>query len=253
MLPSALFLLAFLPAAQTMGEGNLNEKLAPNIILRPLNGDLSKVKLLSLDDYVGNEASEKKKLVLLSFFSINCEMCKREILFLQSLNDAYKDNGLQVLTIDIDKDDAALKTTADFLLSNHITYPVLSDRFYVATSRFSVRKIPLLFFIDSNMKIVEVDDDYTEPVTLQKVNAVRKKLALSLAEPIPLLVADFFKPPQESEPSHATVEVDAKNKTTTVAPKRRLRRQKSATAKMVVGPSKKGPKRIGRHKSPPQP
>ena len=54
----------------------------PTFTLKPLNAEAAGLKVVSLENYVGPEKTEKKKAVILSFFATYCEPCKRELPYL---------------------------------------------------------------------------------------------------------------------------------------------------------------------------
>ena len=76
----------------------------PVFTLKTVNNDDSGVSYVGVDAYYGAGAKEPKKALLLSFFATYCEPCKKEMPFLAALFDSYKDKGLAVLSVSIDKE-----------------------------------------------------------------------------------------------------------------------------------------------------
>jgi thiol-disulfide isomerase/thioredoxin len=117
---------------------------APTFTLPLYNAEAQHRATMSLEDLVGPEASEPGvKLVVLSFFATFCEPCKKEMPFLQHLQDSYGDRGLRVLLVSIDRDDDAQAKIAELLRKNHVTLPVLRDRYNFLARRYLGEKAPL--------------------------------------------------------------------------------------------------------------
>jgi peroxiredoxin len=117
---------------------------APTFTLPLYNAEPQHRATLSLEDLVGPEASDPgAKLVVLSFFATFCEPCKKEMPFLQQLQETYGDRGLRVLMVSIDRDDGAQAKIAELLKKNHVTFPVLRDRYNFLARRYLGEKAPL--------------------------------------------------------------------------------------------------------------
>lgn len=83
---------------------------------------LPEYKLLSLDGVRENGNQWLGKIQLINFWATWCPPCKREIPLLIELQKEYKDRGLQVIGIALDKREAVIKYVAE----HNINYPVLA-------------------------------------------------------------------------------------------------------------------------------
>lgn len=86
---------------------------APNFTLTTLDG-----KTVQLSDYRG-------KAVLLNFWGTWCEPCRTEMPALQNAYDQYKDQGFEVLAVNIAETDVAVSS---FVEQYQLNFPVLLDR-----------------------------------------------------------------------------------------------------------------------------
>lgn len=107
-----------------------------------------------------NEKSEKsdlraftagKKYVLLDFWASWCGPCRKSIPGLKALYEKYAPQGLQIVSISIDKNKADWLKAVD---EEKLPWPSFLDRQSVADA-FNVKAIPSLFLIDSSGKVVK--------------------------------------------------------------------------------------------------
>ncbi len=115
--------------------------------------------MIGIDRYVGQDPTDKKtKLLVVSFMASFCGPCKKEMPYLQSLHEKYKDQGLRVLMVAIDREEDGQKKVAELVATNKVTFPVLKDRFNIVARRWLGNQSPLpsLFMVrpDGTVKIV---------------------------------------------------------------------------------------------------
>lgn len=191
---------------------------APTFALRAVNADVIGEPLVAVDRYFGADAKQPKKAVLLSFFATWCEPCKKELPFLAALYDTYKDKGLMVLSVSIDREADQIETIKTLTANANAKYPVLSDRFNIVAKRYMVAKLPLVYVMSPDGKVAFSRVGFTEDTPRALAEEVRKLIGES-GSPMPdtltrflgsqQVVADAGKPDPSSS---ATV-----NKTTTVS------------------------------------
>jgi peroxiredoxin len=226
---------------------------APAFTLKPLNGEAAKVKIVSLEDYVGPERSEKKKAVLVAFTSSACEPCKRDLSFFKTLNDEYKSKDFFVLVVDTDKDDeGSAKVTATATTAG-ANFPLLGDRFGVVSSRYKVAKAPVAYLIDENQKVAKAAVSYDDTAYPDLLNAIKQVLGVAEAEPVPATLQPFMKPVAKPAPSVISINStpDAEPEpaaTDDKGKKKRVRSKKAVQAAAPAADDSKGPKRVG-HKA----
>src|SRR6476619_4058085 len=115
-----------------------------NFRLPVYNADKVGATVVGLDKFVGPDASDKQtKILLLSFMASFCGPCKKEMPYLQSLHEKYKDQGLRIVMVSIDTEEEGQKKINDLIATNHVTFPVLKDRFNLAARRWLGSKTPL--------------------------------------------------------------------------------------------------------------
>jgi thiol-disulfide isomerase/thioredoxin len=160
---AAVALLAALPAAaeEEVGVG----LPAPTFSLRSMNPEASGAAWVALDRYVGEEPEDPgAKAVLLTFFASWCEPCKKEMPFLVQLDRMYRDQGLRVVAICIDKEEPGIEAAKKLVASAHVTYPVLSDRFNFLARRYLGDKAPLpsVFLIRRDGVVTRIERGYAK-------------------------------------------------------------------------------------------
>jgi thiol-disulfide isomerase/thioredoxin len=160
---AAVALLAALPASadEEVGEG----LPAPSFSMRTLNPDAAGMAWVSLDKFAGDEPEDASaKVVLISFFASWCEPCKREMPFLVQLDRMYRGQGLRVLGVNIDKEEAGIETAKKLIAAANVTYPVLSDRFNFLARRYLGEKAPLpsVFIVRRDGVIARIERGYAK-------------------------------------------------------------------------------------------
>ncbi|MFQ5712719.1 MAG: TlpA family protein disulfide reductase [Candidatus Scalinduaceae bacterium] len=105
-------------------------------------------ELLTIDDEkLELESFRKDKVVLLVFSATWCPACRHEIPLLKEYYGEYKDDGLEILNIDIQE---SKKKVGSFVEKNKINYPVVLDSIAKAAMLYEVRGIPLNIILDKD-------------------------------------------------------------------------------------------------------
>jgi protein-disulfide isomerase/peroxiredoxin/uncharacterized membrane protein len=84
------------------------------------------------------------KPTILTFWASWCGPCKKELPVLASLYAKYKDQGLNIVAISVDSDDAKL---AAYLKASPLPFPVARDPNGVLLAEFSHRGVPASFWV----------------------------------------------------------------------------------------------------------
>ena len=115
---------------------------------------------IDLASMVGPEADadEAARAVLISFFATWCKPCRREMPLLEQLSTEYKEKGLRVLSVAIDKDEAAWPQIGELVKKNHVTYPVVKDRYNLIARQYLGEKtaLPSVFIVNKDAKVAMV-------------------------------------------------------------------------------------------------
>jgi len=162
-----------------------NGEVVPVFTLKTVNVEESGVSYVGVDAYYGPTAKEPKKAVLLSFFATYCEPCKREMPFLAALYDAYKDKGLAVLSVSIDKEAEKIDFIKNLAKASQVKFPVLSDRFNIVAKRYMIARLPCVYLINGDGKVALVNVGYNDDLSRQLLDEIRKVLGEPATEPLP--------------------------------------------------------------------
>ncbi len=157
--------------------------------LKALNPTEAGTAWLRLDEYVGDHAKTPKKAVLLTFFATYCEPCKREMPFLAELYKEYKDKGLLIASITIDKEDKDIEIAKTLAQKHGVTFPVVSDRFNIVAKRYFISKLPCVYLVAADGKVAMVNVGYSDDISKKLLSEIRARLGEPLDGPIPEALA----------------------------------------------------------------
>ena len=127
----ALTVMLVLPLASEVREK------APDFTLESINGDTIK-----LSDYRG-------KVVILDFWATWCRPCVMEIPHYKELYEAYKDSGLAIIGIALDKPQKVVSFVDRF----EVNYPIAVGDRSLAAEYGGIRAIPTTFVLDQDGRI----------------------------------------------------------------------------------------------------
>ena len=138
--------------------------------------------LVGLRTIVGEDREDPKtRLLVLSFMASYCKPCKKELPFLESLYEKYKDRGLRVVMVSVDTDEAAFPVMTALVKEHHVTFPVLKDRLNLVSRSFLGSKTPLpsLFLVGPDGVVLQVKRGYTEDASRALQADVEKALGIT--------------------------------------------------------------------------
>lgn len=127
--------------AQNAAQGGGGSAAAPGFTLASVGGGSK-----SLSDYKG-------KVVMLNFWATWCGPCKREIPDFIELQEAYRDQGFEIVGVSLD-DPNARDAVAAFVRNEGINYDIVYGNGEVAQAYGGVRSIPTTFLIDREGNVV---------------------------------------------------------------------------------------------------
>jgi peroxiredoxin len=115
-------------------------KVAPDFALVDLNGEKHQ-----LSDYKGQG-------VFLNFWGTWCKPCEKEMPYINNQYLQYKEQGVQVLSVNVGESDLAVKKFAD---RYKLEFPIVIDKDSQVMHAFSVNPLPVTFLIDKDGKVVK--------------------------------------------------------------------------------------------------
>lgn len=116
---------------------------APNFVWRDING-----KQVAFDAF-------HSKVTLVNFWATWCGPCRKEIPDLEAIHKKYKDKGVKVIGISLDRGPGVLTSVAEFATKFKMTYPVVIDNGELEQIYGNIRAIPTTFIINKEGKIVD--------------------------------------------------------------------------------------------------
>lgn len=132
---------------------------APDFVLLDENG-----RKHQLSDYKGQG-------VLVNFWATYCKYCVEEMALFEKMYEKHKDDGLQILAVNIGETDMVIKR---FLESNDLSFPILNDKNQEVVNAYGVNPLPVTFLIDKKGTIAGIHIG----------EIIDKKMASDLIEPI---------------------------------------------------------------------
>ena len=179
--------------ASAAKEGLAVGESVTSFALKTLNPGESKENQVRLDDYYGEKAKTPKKAILLTFFATYCEPCKREMPFLAELYEMYRERGLMVVSVSIDKDADQIALVSGLAKKNGVTYPVVSDRFNIVAKRYLINKLPCVYVVDGQGKVTLASVGYSDDISKQLLDNIRQAVGEPLDAPVPPTLAKHMK------------------------------------------------------------
>lgn len=113
--------------------------MAPDLALENLSGET-----IRLSDLFGQP-------VMINFWAVWCGFCRIELPEMQSVYEAYQDQGFTILAVDVQEE---ASDVADFVQKLGLTFPILLDAQGEITRSFRVRGLPTSYFVDQNGVII---------------------------------------------------------------------------------------------------
>ena len=130
----------------------IGDKL-PGFFLKNINGNS-----FFLDEYVGEKAKNSFKALIFSLSASYCKPCKKEIPELGKLMGKYKDKGLRVFIIALEKEERARTLIAE----TKTTIPVLIDKHLLVPKLLGHEGIPFTILVDEEGTVRYINTGFSE-------------------------------------------------------------------------------------------
>ena len=138
-------------------------------------------------NFVDQDAEHPAKLLIVSFWASWCKPCKKELPLLQTYYEKYKDQGLMVVAVALDKEDSGIADARSFVQKHTFSFPVLSDyRNLVARQYFDDNvNLPAMLQIGPDGTILKAHSGYEKGFAEALERDIRAALGLPDEAPAP--------------------------------------------------------------------
>jgi cytochrome c biogenesis protein CcmG/thiol:disulfide interchange protein DsbE len=149
---TVVLLISLIACSQT------SKNRVPSFILQTLDG-----KTFNIDDHIG------EKVMIIDFWATWCPPCRAEIPGFVRLFEKYRDKGLLIVGISLDRGSNAESVVRNFMNEYKVNYPVMMGNEEVVKKFGGIRAIPTTFIVNKKGEIVEKiigyrDENYFENI-----------------------------------------------------------------------------------------
>jgi peroxiredoxin len=167
-----VLLTIWLSACEVKKKREETGKLEKSTVTRKEWGNAPDFTLPQLDGNSLTLSEFKGKVIILNFWATWCPPCRREIPDFIELYENYKDEGLQIIGVNLDGGDT--RPIKQFLEEYKINYSVVLGDGNIIEDYGGIRAIPTTFIIDREGNIREKYIGYQPRTTFEE--AVKKLL-----------------------------------------------------------------------------
>jgi peroxiredoxin len=122
--------------------------------------------LPDLDGKVVKASDLRGKVVILDFWATWCPPCRQEVPHFVALQSKYRDQGLEIVGLSLDKSGASV--VKPFAEEYSVNYRMLIANDETASSYGGITGIPTTFVLDKNGKVVKRFMGYTDPEVFEE-------------------------------------------------------------------------------------
>ncbi len=125
----------------------------PGFFLKDIKGNR-----FFLRDYIGEKAKFKHRALILSLSASYCKPCLKEIPEFKKMMEKYKDKGLGIYIIALEKESMAKK----LIRETQTTLPVLIDRYLLIPKLIGRKGIPCTLLLDGDGTVKYINTGFNE-------------------------------------------------------------------------------------------
>ncbi|WP_245153869.1 thiol-disulfide oxidoreductase ResA [Jeotgalibacillus proteolyticus] len=114
---------------------------APDFVLTDLNGETHR-----LSDYKGQG-------VFLNFWGTWCKPCEKEMPYMENQYQAFKDQGVQILAVNVGESEFQVK---NFAKKYNLSFPIVRDSQKDVMYSYAIGPLPTTLLINPEGEVVEV-------------------------------------------------------------------------------------------------
>ena len=133
---------AVLAAAESDQLAKVGDTVKPFRLKRLVQAK-SESEYVNVEDYIGQNAANPAKVLLLGFYASWCAPCQKEFVHIQKMAKTYGKDGLAVLIIDVDDEETGIKRSTKFVKKRKPSFPVLSDKHHIVAGHFFGKSLNL--------------------------------------------------------------------------------------------------------------
>jgi peroxiredoxin len=125
----------------------------------PAGGSAPEIKLTDFSGRPVNLTSLRGKVVLLDFWASWCKPCREELPVLEALQKKYGENGLVIIGVNVDKDEASARK---FLQDNKLklSFTLANDAQHKVAGSYEPPTMPSSYVIDRAGKVRFVHEGF---------------------------------------------------------------------------------------------
>ena len=120
----------------------------------------------------------KEGPLLINFWNLACEPCKKEMKYLDIFNKKYKGNKFKVLSVNLDNSRSISKVKS-YIKSQKFSFKVLSDPRMKFFKKSGGRIMPYVLLVDEKGIVIKKHTSYNPGDEVQLEKEIREILAIS--------------------------------------------------------------------------
>ncbi len=121
----------------------------------------------------GSVPAIEGKVILVDFWASWCGPCKKSFPELEALHKAFRDRGLVVLGVNVDRKASDMEA---FLKSQQVTFPVVRDAGHTFVGAMGVASMPTSLLVDRKGVIRSIHSGFRGEETVKELRAEIQKL-----------------------------------------------------------------------------